>query len=59
MNDATRGADSIRNDISALAQRYAIIERDEGCGVSFFFLFLRVVMGRSPVQSHSGACASS
>ncbi|XP_074307169.1 vacuolar sorting protein 18 [Silene latifolia] len=33
MNDATRGADNIRNDISALAQRYAIIERDEECGV--------------------------
>lgn len=33
MNDATRGADNIRNDISALAQRYAIIERDEDCGV--------------------------
>lgn len=33
MNDATRGADNIRNDISALAQRYAIVERDEDCGV--------------------------
>ncbi|KAL2492637.1 zinc ion binding [Abeliophyllum distichum] len=33
MNDATRGADNIRNDISALAQRYAIIDRDEECGV--------------------------
>lgn len=33
MNDATHGADSIRNDISALAQRYAVIERDEECGV--------------------------
>lgn len=33
MNDATRGADNIRNDIGALAQRYAIIERDEECGV--------------------------
>ncbi|GAB4825027.1 Vacuolar protein sorting-associated protein 18 like protein [Ancistrocladus abbreviatus] len=33
MNDATRGADSIRNDISALAQRYAVVERDEECGV--------------------------
>lgn len=33
MNDATHGADSIRSDIGALAQRYAIIERDEECGV--------------------------
>ncbi|KAL0318490.1 UNVERIFIED_CONTAM: Vacuolar sorting protein 18 [Sesamum angustifolium] len=33
MNDATHGADNIRNDISALAQRYAVIKRDEECGV--------------------------
>ncbi|KDP24193.1 hypothetical protein JCGZ_25850 [Jatropha curcas] len=33
MNDATHGADNIRNDISALAQRYAVIDRDEECGV--------------------------
>ncbi|KAK4784040.1 hypothetical protein SAY86_018408 [Trapa natans] len=33
MNDATHGADNIRNDIGALAQRYAIIDRDEDCGV--------------------------
>ncbi|CAN8293989.1 unnamed protein product [Cochlearia groenlandica] len=33
MNDATRGADNIRNDISALTQRYAVIDRDEECGV--------------------------
>ncbi|KAJ7548955.1 hypothetical protein O6H91_07G034600 [Diphasiastrum complanatum] len=33
MNDATRGADNIRRDISALSQRYAIIGRDEECGV--------------------------
>ncbi|KAK4489030.1 hypothetical protein RD792_004822 [Penstemon davidsonii] len=33
MNDATHGADNIRNDISALAQRFAIIKRDEECGV--------------------------
>ncbi|XP_047179570.1 vacuolar sorting protein 18-like [Vigna umbellata] len=33
MNDATRGADNIRNDISALAQRCTIIDRDEECGV--------------------------
>ncbi|XP_059629451.1 vacuolar sorting protein 18 [Cornus florida] len=33
MNDATHGADNIRNDINALAQRYAIIKRDEDCGV--------------------------
>ncbi|KAF3969631.1 hypothetical protein ACB098_06G105100 [Castanea mollissima] len=33
MNDATHGADNIRNDISALAQRYAVIEREEECGV--------------------------
>ncbi|KAI9075328.1 hypothetical protein K1719_042733 [Acacia pycnantha] len=33
MNDATHGADNIRNDINALAQRYAVIDRDEECGV--------------------------
>lgn len=33
MNDATHGADNIRNDISALAQRYTVIGKDEGCGV--------------------------
>ncbi|KAI8002200.1 Vacuolar sorting protein 18 [Camellia lanceoleosa] len=33
MNDATYGADNIRNDISALAQRYAVIDCDEDCGV--------------------------
>lgn len=36
MNDATRGADNIRNDISALSQRYAVIDRDEDCGVLIF-----------------------
>ncbi|KAJ3693670.1 hypothetical protein LUZ60_009150 [Juncus effusus] len=33
MNDATRGADNIRSDISALSQRYIIIDRNEECGV--------------------------
>ncbi|KAL4272066.1 hypothetical protein GQ457_13G006460 [Hibiscus cannabinus] len=33
MNDATYGADNIRNDISALAQRYVVVDRDEDCGV--------------------------
>lgn len=37
MNDATHGADNIRNDINALAQRYAVIDRDEECGVIFYF----------------------
>ncbi|KAG9452776.1 hypothetical protein H6P81_005680 [Aristolochia fimbriata] len=32
MNDATHGADNIRQDISALSQRYAVIDRDEECG---------------------------
>ncbi|KAG8642378.1 hypothetical protein MANES_12G082900v8 [Manihot esculenta] len=36
MNDATHGADNIRNDISALAQRYAVIDRDEECGTTAF-----------------------
>lgn len=39
MNDATHGADNIRNDISALAQRYAVIDRDEDCGVLLFLIF--------------------
>lgn len=40
MNDATRGADNIRNDINALAQRYAVIDRDEECGVIILFCLL-------------------
>uniref|UniRef100_A0A1D1YN30 Vacuolar protein sorting-associated protein 18 n=1 Tax=Anthurium amnicola TaxID=1678845 RepID=A0A1D1YN30_9ARAE len=32
MNDATHGADNIRSDINALAQRYAVIDREEECG---------------------------
>lgn len=39
MNDATHGADNIRNDISALAQRYAVIKRDEGCGVIIRYFY--------------------
>ncbi|KAI8003330.1 Vacuolar sorting protein 18 [Camellia lanceoleosa] len=33
MNNTTHGADNIRNDISVLAQRYAVIDCDEDCGV--------------------------
>lgn len=39
MNDATHGADNIRNDISALTQRYAVIDRDEECGVLIILIF--------------------
>lgn len=42
MNDATHGADNIRNDISALAQRYAVINRDEDCGVLLFLIFTSI-----------------
>lgn len=34
MNDTTHSADNIRNDISALAQRCAVIDREEECRVS-------------------------
>lgn len=34
MNDATLGAENIRNDITALSQRYAVVKRDETCRVS-------------------------
>ncbi|KAE8667908.1 hypothetical protein F3Y22_tig00112354pilonHSYRG00099 [Hibiscus syriacus] len=37
MNDATHGADNIRNDISALAQRYVVVDRDEDCGSALAF----------------------
>jgi len=40
MNNATHGADNIRNDINALAQRYAVIDRDEDCGVILFVMYL-------------------
>lgn len=43
MNDATHGADNIRKDINALAQRYAVIDRDEDCGV----LIVLVLSGHS------------
>ncbi|TVU43036.1 hypothetical protein EJB05_09469 [Eragrostis curvula] len=33
MDDATRGADNIRSDIGALAQRYTVIDREQDCGV--------------------------
>lgn len=33
MDDATHGADNIRSDIGALAQRYTVIDREEECGV--------------------------
>lgn len=42
MNDATHGADNIRNDISALAQRYAVIDRNEDCGVLLFLIFTSI-----------------
>ncbi|GJN12308.1 hypothetical protein PR202_ga30576 [Eleusine coracana subsp. coracana] len=32
MDDATRGADNIRSDIGALAQRYTVIDREQDCG---------------------------
>ncbi|KAL5972999.1 Vacuolar protein sorting-associated protein 18 like protein [Asimina triloba] len=35
MNDATHGADNIRKDISVLAQRFAVIDRDEECGAEY------------------------
>ena len=44
MNDATRGTDNIRNDISALAQRYAVIEHDEECGVVIAYFQILVCM---------------
>lgn len=50
MNDATRGADNIRNDISALAQRYAVIKRNEECGVNLdicvpeLFVILNIIL---------------
>lgn len=37
MNDATHGAENIRRDISALAQRYTIIDHNEECGVLWYF----------------------
>lgn len=49
MNDATRGADNIRNDISALTQRYAEIDRDEECGVLISLRLSSVYLYRSPL----------
>lgn len=57
MNDATRGADNIRNDINALAQRYAVIDRDEDCGViillSADFIIYEYMCGLSFIFSKS------
>lgn len=44
MNDATCGADNIRNDISALAQRYTVIDWDEQCGVMVSSLLMFVLL---------------
>ncbi|CAM6102948.1 unnamed protein product [Calypogeia fissa] len=33
MNDATLGADNIRQDINSLTQRYAIVNQNEDCGI--------------------------
>ena len=57
MNDATRGADNIRNDISALTQRYAVIDREEECGVclpklnSLYHINMNQNFGRSKIMS--------
>ena len=57
MNDATRGADNIRNDISALTQRYAVIDREEECGVclpklnSVYHINMNQNFGRSKIIS--------
>lgn len=40
MNDTTHGADNIRNDIRALAQRCTVIDRDEECGVLIFLIYI-------------------
>ena len=42
MNDATRSADNIRRDIGALTQRYAIVDRDEKCGVILFLVIMKM-----------------
>ncbi|CAL5438942.1 unnamed protein product [Camellia sinensis] len=47
MNDATHGADNIRNDISVLAQRYAVIDCDEDCGRKILTAGLDHWMARS------------
>lgn len=40
MNDATHGAENIRNDITALSQRYAVVKRDETCKVSNQYIYM-------------------
>lgn len=45
MNDATLGAENIRNDITALSQRYAVVKRDETCRVSKKTLIIMTILG--------------
>ncbi|KAI7991436.1 Vacuolar sorting protein 18 [Camellia lanceoleosa] len=42
MNDATNDVDNIRNDISALAQRYAVIDCDQDYGVTIFRMLFAI-----------------
>ncbi|XP_057509489.1 vacuolar sorting protein 18-like isoform X4 [Actinidia eriantha] len=57
MNDATHGADNIRNDISALAQRYAVIDRDEDCGTEYILDMQKqlTLLGGESRKESSGA----
>ncbi|XP_071902162.1 vacuolar sorting protein 18 isoform X4 [Coffea arabica] len=56
MNDATHGADNIRNDISALAQRYAVIDRDEECGAEYILDLQKrlTLLSNEPRKDSSG-----
>ncbi|WZZ80191.1 hypothetical protein YC2023_100763 [Brassica napus] len=56
MNDATRGADNIRNDISALTQRYAVIDREEECGAEHILDLQKqlTLLGSEPPRNING-----
>ncbi|KAI3758525.1 hypothetical protein L6452_06090 [Arctium lappa] len=54
MNDATHGANNIRNDIGALAQRYTVVDRDEECGGRLYTQKQLTLMSIEPKEGVNG-----
>nr|XP_025614423.1 vacuolar sorting protein 18 isoform X2 [Arachis hypogaea] len=61
MNDATHGADNIRKDISALAQRCTVIDRDEECGAEYILDLQKqlTLIGSEARRESNGTLSSS
>lgn len=59
MQEAARGADNIRKDISSLSQRYAIVGKEETCGICRKLLLAGRVSRGSISRFQKGAMATS